>query len=162
MLNGIERSMAFFCLSIFLLLHSFPSFLSIHLPLLLLLPISRFRIRTPRLRPKFSKLILIRRTSISILQTFSILIHIHISNISFLPPYFFFSSSAVSAYEFASLCMPQKKEKTYKMTSKPQRKIRSVSKTAACAAVEGALDTILYGRKKKEMVNLWFCLAMRG
>lgn len=36
------------------------------------------------------------------------------------------------------------------MTSKPQRKIWSVSKTAASAAVEGALDAILYGRKKKE------------
>lgn len=35
------------------------------------------------------------------------------------------------------------------MTSKFQRKIRSVSETAACAAVEGALDAILYGRKKK-------------
>lgn len=36
------------------------------------------------------------------------------------------------------------------MTSKLQRKIRAVSKTAASAAVEGALDAILYKEKKKE------------
>lgn len=36
------------------------------------------------------------------------------------------------------------------MTSKLQRKIWSVSKTAASAAVEGALDAILYGRKKRK------------
>lgn len=49
------------------------------------------------------------------------------------------------------------------MTSKFQRKIWSVSKTAASAAVEGALDAILYVRKKrKKKVNLCFCLAMRG
>lgn len=34
------------------------------------------------------------------------------------------------------------------MTSKLQRKIGSVSETAACAAVEGALDAILFVRKK--------------
>lgn len=35
------------------------------------------------------------------------------------------------------------------MTSKLQRKIRAVSETAACAAVEGALDAILFVRKEK-------------
>lgn len=50
------------------------------------------------------------------------------------------------------------------MTSKPQRKIRSVSKTAASAAVEGALDAILYERKKKEKMSIcvFVLLAMRG
>lgn len=36
------------------------------------------------------------------------------------------------------------------MTSKLQRKIRSVSETAACTAVEGALDAVLFVRNKKE------------
>lgn len=58
------------------------------------------------------------------------------------------------------------------MTSKLQRKIRSVSETAACTAVEGALDAVLFVRKKKEnkevslskgsMCCVCFCLAMRG
>lgn len=36
------------------------------------------------------------------------------------------------------------------MTSKLQRKIMSVSETAACAAVEGALDAVLFVRKRKK------------
>lgn len=36
------------------------------------------------------------------------------------------------------------------MTSKLQRKIRAVSETAACAAVEGALDAILFVRNEKK------------
>lgn len=40
------------------------------------------------------------------------------------------------------------------MTSKLQRKIRAVSETAACAAVEGALDAILFVRNKKETRRL--------
>lgn len=36
------------------------------------------------------------------------------------------------------------------MTSKLQRKIRAVSETAACTAVEGALDAILFVRKRKK------------
>lgn len=149
-----------FFLSISFLLHSFP-FLFILLLLLLHLlppPISRLRIRTPRLRPKFPKLILIRRTSISILQTFSILIHIHKIQHQLFATIYICIYISIS---FRLLCVCQKR--TYKMTSKLQRKIWSVSKTAASAAVEGALDAILYGRKKKEKkVNLCFCLAMRG
>lgn len=36
------------------------------------------------------------------------------------------------------------------MTSKLQRKIRAVSETAACTAVEGALDAVLFVRKRKK------------
>lgn len=66
------------------------------------------------------------------------------------------------------LCLYEKEKRTYKMTSKLQRKIRSVSETAACAAVEGALDAILFVRKeiKNKEVSLSkgsiFCSAMRG
>lgn len=60
----------------------------------------------------------------------------------------FSSSSAVSAFAFAFLCMKEKR--TYKMTSKFQRKIRAVSETAACTAVEGALDAILFVRNKQK------------
>lgn len=58
-----------------------------------------------------------------------------------------------SAYGFASVCMYERKG-TYKMTSKFQRKIRAVSETAACTAVEGALDAILFVRKKKKTRRL--------
>lgn len=54
---------------------------------------------------------------------------------------------------------------TYKMTSKLQRKIRAVSETAACAAVEGALDAILFVRKQKRKevsLSKGSILAMRG
>lgn len=86
---------------------------------------------------------------------------------AFAPHISFSSSSAVSAYAFASLCM---KKRTYKMTSKLQRKIRAVSETAACAAVEGALDAILFVRKEKSKeVSLrkvqcvvCFCLVICG
>lgn len=50
------------------------------------------------------------------------------------------------------------------MTSKLQRKIRAVSETAACTAVEGALDAILFVRKEKKnkevslrKVQFWRC-----
>lgn len=45
------------------------------------------------------------------------------------------------------------------MTSKFQRKIGAVSETAACAAVEGALDAILFVRNKKGQfcVFVWRC-----
>lgn len=52
------------------------------------------------------------------------------------------------------------------MTSKLQRKIRSVSEAAACTAVEGALDAILFVRKKKKSKEVSLSkgsiLAMRG
>lgn len=70
--------------------------------------------------------------------------YIHKSNISFFAPIY------ICIYIFSFLFgFSVYTKKTYKMTSKFQRKIWSVSKTAASAAVEGALDAILYRRKKK-------------
>lgn len=78
---------------------------------------------------------------------------------AFCPTHFFFLLCFPLLPMFSFFCVYEKR--TYKMTSKLQRKIGAVSKTAACTAVEGALDAVLFVRNKK-LVNLCFCLAMRG
>lgn len=77
-------------------------------------------------------------------------IHINICTSAFAPHISFSFSFFAFASLFSLLFVCMKEKRTYKMTSKLQRKIRAVSETAACTAVEGALDAVLFVRNEKK------------